>query len=170
MSIIKKSAAIATATLVSAYGVGLFVGPSISTEVEIAAPASVVWEELTEGGDYPEWNPFVTHMSGDLEVGNYLNVTIQSEGNAPMDFTPVVLAVDKGAEFRWAGKLGFRGVFDGEHYFILEETKRGTTILHHGENFTGLLAYPLIGLIGDDTKSGFVAMNQALKERAELEV
>ena len=53
MSIIKKSAAIATATLVAAYGVGLFVGPSIRTEVEIAAPASVVWEELTDGTGYP---------------------------------------------------------------------------------------------------------------------
>ena len=87
-----------------------------------------------------------------------------------MDFTPKVLAADKDAEFRWVGKLGFRGVFDGEHYFILEETGRGTTILHHGENFTGLLAYPLIGLIGDDTRAGFEAMNQALKERVELKV
>ncbi|MFT4708207.1 MAG: hypothetical protein ACI9PU_002056, partial [Ascidiaceihabitans sp.] len=86
MSFIKKTASIAATALVGAYGVSLFVGPSISTEVEIAAPVSVVWEELTNGAAYPEWNPFVKHLSGDLEVGNYINVTIQSEGHSPMDF------------------------------------------------------------------------------------
>ena len=167
MTIIMKSAAVAATAVAAAYGVGLFVGPSISTEIEIAAPASIVWEELTDGSSYPEWNPFVKHLSGDLVVGNHINITIQSEGNAPMDFTPEVLAAEVDAEFRWVGKLGFRGVFDGEHYFILEETDQGTTILHHGENFRGILAYPLIALIGDDTENGFESMNQALKERAE---
>ena len=170
MSIIKKSAVIAATAFVAAYGVGLFVGPSISTEIEIAAPASVVWEELTDGTSYPEWNPFVKHLSGDLVVGNHINITIQSEGNAPMDFTPEVLAAEVDAEFRWVGKLGFRGVFDGEHYFILEETDQGTTILSHGESFRGILAYPLIALIGDDTRNGFELMNLALKARAEQRV
>lgn len=167
MSIIKKSAVLAATVIVAAYGVSLFVGPSINTEIEIAAPASVVWEELTDGTSYPEWNPFVKHLSGDLVVGNRLNVTIQSEGNAPMDFTPEVLAATDSVEFRWVGKLGFRGIFDGEHYFILEETNQGTTILHHGENFRGILAYPLIALIGVDTENGFESMNQALRARAE---
>jgi hypothetical protein len=62
MSFIKKTASIAATALVAAYGVSLFVGPSISTQVEIAAPASVVWEELTNGAAYPEWNPFVKHL------------------------------------------------------------------------------------------------------------
>ena len=167
MSIFKKSAYIATATLISAYVIGLFIGPSIRTEIEIAAPASVVWEELTDGADYPNWNPFVKRLSGDLKVGNRLDVTIQPESNSPMNFTPKVLTADKDAELRWVGKLGFKGVFDGEHYFILEETDKGTTILHHGETFTGLLAYPLIALIRQDTENGFEAMNQALKALVE---
>lgn len=169
MSILKKSATVAALALAAAYGVGLFVGPSISTEIEIAAPASDIWEELTDGAAYPDWNPFVKHLSGDLTVGNHLNVTIQSEGNSPMDFTPEVLTANKDAELRWVGRLGFKGVFDGEHYFILEETDRGTTILHHGETFKGILAYPLLALIGEDTLNGFEAMNQALKARIEPE-
>jgi len=87
-----------------------------------------------------------------------------------MDFTPEVLVADKNAELRWVGRLGFKGIFDGEHYFILEETAEGTTILHHGENFTGILAYPLLALIKDDTLKGFEAMNKALKARVEPEV
>ena len=157
-----------TATaLAAAYGLGLFFGPSISTEIEIEAPASAVWSELADGKAYPDWNPFVKRLSGDLKAGNRLNVTIQSEGNAPMDFTPEVLVADVGKELRWVGRLGVKGIFDGEHYFILEETDRGTTILHHGENFRGILGYPVLALIGKDTHNGFLAMNDALKSRVE---
>lgn len=164
---ILKTAAIATTTLVTAYVVGLFVGPSISTEIEIDAPASVIWKELTNGDAYPDWNPLVQRLSGDLVVGSFLNTTIQLGDNAPMDFTPEVLVVDENTEFRWVGQAGVPGIFDGEHFFILDETDEGITVFHHGENFTGLLAYPLFLFIGEDTKDGFQAMNQALKARAE---
>lgn len=162
-----KSATIAATALVAAYSIGLFVGPSISTEIEIATPASQVWKDLTQGAAYPDWNPFIKHLSGDLEVGKHLNVTIQTDGNSPMDFTPELLVVDKDREFRWVGHLGFKGIFDGEHYFKLKETAQGTTLLRHGENFTGILAYPLLALIRKDTENGFKVMNDALKARAE---
>ncbi|MCP4384573.1 MAG: SRPBCC domain-containing protein [Hyphomicrobiales bacterium] len=170
MSILTTTAAIAATALVAAYGIGQITGPSISTEIEIAAPASVVWAELADSDAYAEWNPFVKHLSGDLEVGNRLNVTMQSEGNAPMDFTPEVLVADENEELRWVGRLGVKGIFDGEHYFILEETDRGTTVFRHGENFTGILGYPLLALIREDTLNGFLAMNAALKARVEEKV
>lgn len=170
MSILRKTASVVALAFFAAYGVSLFVGPSISTEIEIAAPAADVWEELTDGKAYPDWNPFVKRLSGDMAVGNHLSITIQSGGNAPMDFTPKVLVADAGSELRWVGRLGFKGVFDGEHYFILEETDRGTTVLHHGETFKGILAYPLLALIREDTVNGFEAMNQALKARVEPKV
>lgn len=167
MSILSTTATIAAAALAAAYGLGLFFGPSINTEIEIDAPASAVWSELADGKAYPDWNPFVKHLSGDLKAGNRLSVTIQSEGNAPMDFTPEVLVADADKELRWVGRLGIKGIFDGEHYFILEETEGGTTILHHGETFRGILGYPVIALIGKDTHNGFLAMNDALKARVE---
>lgn len=167
MSILTTTATIATTALVAAFGIGQVTGPSISTEIEINAPASAVWAELADTAAYGDWNPFVRRISGDLEVGNRLEVTVGAEGNTPMDFTPEVLVADENAELRWVGRLGFQGIFDGEHYFILEETGQGTTILRHGETFTGLLGYPLIALIREDTHSGFLAMNQALKARVE---
>lgn len=166
MSIL-KTVAIATTALVTAYVIGIFVGPSVSTKIEINAPASVVWKELTDGDAYPEWNPLVRRLSGNLEVGSIINTTVQLADNAPMDFTPEVLVVAENTEFRWIGQAGLPGIFDGEHFFILDEMDHGTTIFHHGENFTGLLAYPLFFFIGEDTRVGFQAMNQALKVRAE---
>ena len=167
MSIIKKTAAITATALVAAYGIGQITGPTIETEIEIAAPASVVWKELADTKSYGDWNPFVRRISGELDAGEYLEVTVGADGNSPMDFTPEVLVADENEELRWVGRLGFKGIFDGEHYFILEETDRGTTIFHHGENFTGVLGYPLIALIREDTHNGFLAMNEALKARAE---
>lgn len=167
MSILATTAAVVATALVAAYGIGQFTSKSILTEVEIAAPASAVWAELADSDAYADWNPFVKHLSGDLKVGNHLNVTIQSEGNSPMDFTPEVLVANADKELRWVGRLGVKGIFDGEHYFIMEETDRGTTIFRHGENFSGMLVYILLPLIGEDTENGFKAMNQALKSRVE---
>jgi hypothetical protein len=39
MSILTTTAAVAATALVAAYGIGQITGPSISTEIEIAAPA-----------------------------------------------------------------------------------------------------------------------------------
>lgn len=167
MSFATTTIAAAAVTLVAAYGIGRVTGPSIVTEIEIAAPAAAVWAELADGAAYPEWNPFVMHLSGDLIVGNRLEVTVQPEGAAPMEFTPEVLVADENSELRWIGRVGFAGIFDGEHYFVLEETDHGTTILHHGETYTGILGYPLLALIRQGTENGFLAMNEALKARAE---
>ena len=167
MTALANTAAIASLSLVAAYGLGRITGPSIKTEIEIAAPAHAVWKVLTDADAFSEWNPFVKSMSGDLKAGNTLAITVQPDGKSAMKFTPKVLKAHPNQELRWLGKLGFKGIFDGEHYFVLEETPQGTTILRHGETFRGLLAYPLFAMIGKDTRTGFEAMNQALKARVE---
>ena len=168
MSILTTTtAAIVGTAFVAALGIAQFAGPSITTETEIEAPASAVWAELTDTEAYSDWNPFVRRISGDLKVGNRLEVTVGTDGTASMEFTPRILAAKENSELRWVGHLGFKGIFDGEHYFILEETDRGTTVLRHGERFTGLLGYPLLALIRKDTETGFRAMNKALKARVE---
>jgi len=155
------------ATLAIAYGAGQFMSKSIATEITIDAPADAVWSVLADTAAYADWNPFVTSLSGDLVKGATLAVTIQLQGKSPMKLVPEVLAAEPGRELRWVGKLGLRGIFDGEHYFILEETADGATVFRHGETFSGPLAYPLFALIRKDTKAGFEAMNAALKARAE---
>lgn len=167
MSIFTTSAAVVAATLVAAYAAGQFMSASIHTEIEIEAPAQAVWAVLSDTRSYPDWNPFVRKISGDLAVGARLAVTIQPEGNSPMDFTPLVLVADVDRELRWLGRMGVRGIFDGEHHFVIAETARGTTVLRHGETFRGMLTPLVMFLIRRDTEAGFEAMNAALKHRAE---
>ncbi len=82
-----------------------------------------------------------------------------------MTFKPVIIKFDKSKEFRWLGKFLFKGLFDGEHYFILTE-QDGITTFTQGEIFTGLL----VGLLSNtlkNTELGFELMNEALKRECE---
>jgi hypothetical protein len=65
------------------------------------------------------------------------------------------------------GKLGIKGVLDGEHYFQLKVIDSQKTELIHGENFSGILSGLLLKMIGEKTKNGFEAMNEALKIEVE---
>jgi hypothetical protein len=58
----------------------------------------------------------------------------------------------------------FKGLFDGEHYFILEPLEDGKTKLTHGETFSGILV-PLFAKTLQKTERGFMRMNQDLNER-----
>ncbi|MDG1432082.1 MAG: SRPBCC domain-containing protein [Paracoccaceae bacterium] len=167
MSILKTSAITIVGVLLAAYVAGQFSSKSIATEIEIDAPPSAVWAVLSDTEGHADWNPFLRSFTGELAVGSQLAVTLQPPGKSPMPIRPRVLEVTENQQLRWLGKAGFRGIFDGEHYFILEETDRGTTRFLHGENFSGMIVYPLMVFIGKSTEEGFNAMNVALKERVE---
>jgi hypothetical protein len=84
-----------------------------------------------------------------------------------MRFRPTLLAVSPMRELRWKGKLVLPGVFDGEHYFQLENAPNGGVLFRQGEKFTGLLVPLFRKSLDGATKQGFVAMNEALKREAE---
>ena len=66
----------------------------------------------------------------------------------------------------WIGKLGFSGVFDGRHRFEVEASPTGTKFTQ-SESFDGILVRFLRKSLDTTTKSGFEALNVALKARAE---
>ena len=138
----------------------------IETHIEIEAPPARVWAVLTDFARMPAWNPFITSISGDLAEGARLSVRIVPPGKAGMRFKPAVLAVRPEREFRWRGRLLVPGLFDGEHYFLLEPIGEKRTRLTQGEKFSGLLVGVLAGAL-NATEAGFRAMNAALKAQAE---
>jgi hypothetical protein len=46
---------------------------------------------------------------------------MQPPGMKGTNFTPVITKIEPVNEFRWIGKLWVKGIFDGEHVFMLEE-------------------------------------------------
>lgn len=132
----------------------------LTTTINLPASASEVWAVLTDFAAYPDWNPFITKAEGSWAVGKTVAITAGG-----MNFQPKVLNFAAGKELRWKGKLLFKGIFDGEHYFLLTEKSDGTTTLEHGEQFTGLLVSPFRKKLDTETKAGFMAMNEALRDR-----
>jgi hypothetical protein len=139
----------------------------IRTEIDIAASPARVWSVLMDFPAHPAWNPFVRAISGTPRIGERLVVSIQPEGGKGMTFKPRVLVADAHKEFRWLGHLLLPGIFDGEHFFQLQALAPDRTRLVHGERFSGLLVPLARASLEGPTRAGFVAMNHALKARAE---
>jgi hypothetical protein len=139
----------------------------LSTEIEIDAPPADVWRVLTDAEAYPEWNPFIRKLEGDLRPGERLEVRIEPPGGRGMTFKPKVLAAEPERELRWLGRLLVPGIFDGEHILRIEPLGESRSRFVQAERFRGLL----VGMAGagtlEKTKEGFERMNAALKERVE---
>ncbi len=82
-------------------------------------------------------------------------------------FRPKVLKVDENKYFDWSGHLFFKGIFDGHHYFKIEELTDNQIKLVQGESFSGIFSRMILKSIGEKTMANFVKMNNALKELAE---
>jgi hypothetical protein len=139
---------------------------SLDTEVEIDASAERVWTVLADLAAYPAWNPFIRRAAGELRRGERIQVVVQPPGRSEFEFEPTLIAVEPGRELRWLGHLGIRGLFDGEHGFVIEPLADGRVRFRHHEVMSGLLV-PFLGGMLRDTELGFHEMNRALKARAE---
>ncbi len=139
----------------------------LHTEIEINASPQVVWNLLTDTSRFPEWNPFIHRLSGELAVGRRLVVFLQPSGSQGMEFKPVVLKVEPNRELRWLGRLLLPGLFDGEHIFQIEPLGHKRVRFHQREIFSGILVPFLKKALDTDTRRGFNEMNQKLKELAE---
>lgn len=138
----------------------------IRTEIEIHANVSTVWNVLMNFENYPNWNPFIKNISGEKASGKRITVSIKPPDANGMTFKPVILKLDTDKEFRWRGTLGIKGIFDGEHFFILERVTDDKTKFIHGEKFSGVLV-ALMSQTLNKTKKGFEFMNEAIKRECE---
>lgn len=138
---------------------------SIETDTLIDSSPQTVWTVLTATDDYPLWNPEISRLQGPLREGNVIEF-VKGTGPDAMVFHPRILAVQPVRELRWKGYVWFPGLFDGEHSFILETAGNKTRFIQ-AETFTGILAGTLTQSVLRDTVTTMLAMNDALKKRAE---
>src|SRR2546428_3965776 len=86
----------------------------ISAEIEIEAPPERVWEVLTDFAKFPEWNPFIRQMSGEVRTGAQLHVQLGPTGGRVMSFKPKMVNVETHREMSSLGRLLIPGLFNGE--------------------------------------------------------
>ncbi|MFB6178519.1 MAG: SRPBCC family protein [Halorientalis sp.] len=139
---------------------------SLETTIDIDAPAAVVWRVLTDFAAYPEWNDYM-RVEGTAAEGATLRVAPGPRAGSMPTFTPRVLRAEPDYELRWLGRLYVRGLFDGEHCFTIESLGTERSRLTQAEQFSGLLAGPILRRYGERTAANFEATNRALKQRSE---
>jgi hypothetical protein len=138
----------------------------LHTELEVDATPDEVWKVLADRAAYPEWNPFIISSTGELTTGATITNVLKDANGKETTFTPELLAVDPGKELRWIGKIGFGGIFDGEHSFRIEPIDGGRSRLIQEERFNGIAVPFTVSMLNETIKPQFEAMNRALAARA----
>ena len=135
-------------------------------EIEVEAPPGRVWAVVIDFAAYPDWNPFIRRISGELLEGARLEVRIEPPEARATTFRPTVRAVEANRELRWLGRLLVHGIFDGEHSLRIEPLDGGRSRFVQSERFSGVLVGLVKGTLAK-TEAGFEQMNTALKARVE---
>jgi hypothetical protein len=156
------SAAAILVSLSMFSGCGAIPEKKIYTAIDIEAPIEDVWSILVDNAAYPEWNPYHVKVEGNMRVGAVLDVEINKPNGKTVRIEPHVMRLHPPGELTWGG--GIKGLFFGEHVFLLVRLDETKTRLVHKERFSGL-AIPFASL--DAVEEGYNLMNQALKKRAE---
>jgi hypothetical protein len=142
---------------------------SIKTEIIINASKERVWEVLTDFESYPSWNPFIVNIKGDLMTSHRLVNTL-STGKGTVTFKPVILSVVPYQYFDWLGNLFIRGLFDGHHYFEIDELSSTQVKFTQGEHFSGIFCSHILKKVSNVTRNNFIKMNSALRQRVEATI
>ncbi|MGB6037299.1 MAG: SRPBCC domain-containing protein [Cryomorphaceae bacterium] len=133
----------------------------ITTSIQINSDLETVWQVLTDFKSYPEWNPFIKSIEGEPIVGQKIEAKL-----AGMTFKPEVLIFEEKKVFKWLGHLLIKGLFDGEHGFLLTKNDDGVHF-EQSEKFSGILVPLFAKSLDSDTVKGFNEMNERLKVRCE---
>lgn len=139
----------------------------IITSIKINASPEKVWAIFSDFNNYSSWNPFIQSLKGDIAVGKKIEVLLTPPDSKAMVFKPIVLEFEVNRKFKWLGNFIFPGLFDGKHSFEFIANADGTTTFIHSEQFKGILVPFLSKMLDINTKNGFEAMNQKLKEKVE---
>ena len=137
----------------------------INTFIDINAPPNRVWEVLIDFPAWKEWSPFISSITGKLEVGARLRITVSPPGIKSMEFKPKVFVVRPGEEIIWGGSF-LLFVYRGDHVMLLKPLPSGGTRFQQRERFRGPMVLFMGGMF-KPTEQGYNQMNKALKRRAE---
>ena len=134
------------------------------TSVTVNGTLNEVWQGLTNFKSYPDWNPIVGKLTGEMKEGQKISTYI-----VPLKgtFYPVLLRYHENRELLWQGALGAKFLLAAKHYYRLKAVSATQTELQHGEYFTGLFSYFLPKNFVKKMELAFEQHNILLKSNIE---
>src|SRR5262245_17145341 len=76
------------------------------TGFEIDASDEQVWAVLTDFDSYPDWNPSLPSISGELREGSTVSLTLGMPGRPNMKVKARIGEVTPNRRFTWQGNVG----------------------------------------------------------------
>jgi hypothetical protein len=129
----------------------------------IGSDAQVIWELLTRASAYPEWNPAVLGIEGEIREGETIRLT--SVVNPNRQFRLKVSDFDPPRHMIWSDGMPL-GLFRGTRSFDITSRGDGTSEFRMEEVYTGPMA-PLITRSIPDMTESFEVFADGLKVAAE---
>lgn len=140
---------------------------TIETNIVIDSTPNKIWDILTNFDEYELWNPFMTKVMGNANLGSKIEVNIKTISGKKRTYYPIITKYETNKELRWKGKSFLPGIFDGERIFLLEKSNDDKISFSHKEIFSGLGVKLVGSKLDESLRESFVRMNNALKVRAE---
>ena len=136
----------------------------VKVEMDIQAPAAVVWRVLTDFPAYTTWNPYIYPASGEAVAGRHLDLTLH--GSQQIHFTPAVVEAVPDRTLTWMDRLPLGAL---ERILTWQITPVDADRVHvvASELFRGI-ALPLSSGLPGDAAGGLTLMMKTLRSRAEL--
>ena len=138
----------------------------IEHQTGVKAPASVVWEIVHDLEKWADWNPLYTEASGVIRIGETLKLKLALPDQAPRDLEAVVIDWTPDEAIHWRTRhVG--GLVKTIRYLEIEAKSESGCIFSNGEIFAGFLGPLVARQMRRPIRAGFVALGEALRDRAE---
>lgn len=139
----------------------------IDRSVEIAAPAGVVWEVITDLPAYGQWNPFVPECHSTLQPGTSIEMRVNLGGRNPRRQVEWMTAYEPNLGFSYRMKPVPLGALSSARTHRIEPVSTTHCRYHSHFELMGWLM-PLVRLVMlDRLDAGFEGMAQGIRRRAE---
>ncbi|HEX7907703.1 MAG TPA: SRPBCC domain-containing protein [Paraburkholderia sp.] len=140
-----------------------------SIKVEINAPASLVWDVLTDLAAYPQWNPYTVKVESTLKLGDPVNLFLPNPA-APGELIHVIehlAAFDRPSLLSWEMTPSAGNPDAARRDQVIEATGEASCTYYSTDLFLGPTAPTVMATHGEWVRQGFDAVARSLKTRAE---
>ena len=138
----------------------------IEKEVEINAPAAVVWEVITDLARYPEWNPFCLKCESTLMPGDPITMTVKLMAK-PQKQVEVMLEYVEGKRFAYCMKP-VPGLLSSYRAHDVESLGAERTRYLSTFQLKQWFRIVVLAMFQQKLEAGFAGMTDAVKQRAEM--
>ena len=139
----------------------------LTSKIVINSTPQAVWDILTHFKNYPQWNPILRKIVGELSIGNKLEIHLTTVGGKSRIYHPKITKIIPNQELRWTGKFLISQIFSGERIFLIEQVSHDKINFINKEIFSGIGIKLAPQKMEDDILKSFQKMNEALKKTVE---